>query len=421
MEHGAHRVQNKMVLPYRVLDLCDGKGIFCGKILGDLGCDVIKVEKPGGGPSLDLGPFDHESPDPPKSLFWLAYNTNKRSVTLNIENTDGKEIFKRLVQKADVVLESFPPGYMAGLGLGYEELSKVNPSLVMTSITPFGQSGPYRDFKASDLTLWCLGGMAYVSGDPDRAPVRVSSPQSYLHGAAAAAAATLIALYHRELTGETQWIDVSIQEAVVHTLMNVVQFWDVCGIVLKRSGAFRTGLSTAANQRLIWRCRDGYVNFPIYATAGGAQSNAKLVRWMESEGIRDEYLSSIQWEEFDLSTASQEQFDRVEGSIGRFFKSHTMDELYQGAIERGIMLYPVYGAKEIREDPQLMARGFWSNVDQPELGEVSFFPGSPFVFSGERQSIDRAPRIGEHNEEIYCAELGISEEELVTLKEAGVI
>lgn len=421
MEHGAHRVQNKMVLPYRVLDLCDGKGIFCGKILGDLGCDVIKVEKPGGGPSLDLGPFDHESPDPPKSLFWLAYNTNKRSVTLNIENTDGKEIFKRLVQKADVVLESFPPGYMAGLGLGYEELSKVNPSLVMTSITPFGQSGPYRDFKASDLTLWCLGGMAYVSGDPDRAPVRVSSPQSYLHGAAAAAAATLIALYHRELTGETQWIDVSIQEAVVHTLMNVVQFWDVCGIVLKRSGAFRTGLSTAANQRLIWRCRDGYVNFPIYATAGGAQSNAKLVRWMESEGIRDEYLSSIRWEEFDLSTASQEQFDRVEGSIGRFFKSHTMDELYQGAIERGIMLYPVYGAKEIREDPQLMARGFWSNVDQPELGEVSFFPGSPFVFSGERQSIDRAPRIGEHNEEIYCAELGISEKELVTLKEAGVI
>jgi crotonobetainyl-CoA:carnitine CoA-transferase CaiB-like acyl-CoA transferase len=263
--------------------------------------------------------------------------------------------------------------------------------------------------------------MAYVSGDPDRAPVQVSSPQSYLHGAAAAASATLIALYYRELTGETQWVDVSIQEAVVHTLMNVVQFWDVCGIVLKRSGAFRTGLSTAANQRLIWRCKDGYVNFPIYATAAGAQSNAKLIRWMESEGIRDEYLSSIQWEEFDLSTASQEQFDRFEGSIGRFFKSHTMEELYQGAIERGIMLYPVYGAKEIREDPQLMARGFWSNVDHPELGEVIFFPGSPFVFAGERQNIHRAPLIGEHNEDIYCAELGISEEELITLQEAGVI
>ena len=389
--------------------------------MGDLGCDVIQVEKPGGDPPLILGPFDHDSLDPQKNLFWLAYNTNKRSITLDIEKPDGKKIFKRLVQKADVVLESFSPGYMAGLGLGYEELSKVNPNLVMTSITPFGQSGPYRDFKASDLTLWCLGGMAYVSGDPDRAPVQVSSPQAYLHGGAAAAAATLIALYYREIAGEGQWIDVSIQEAVVHTLMNVVQFWDLCGIVLKRSGTFRTGLSTAANQRLIWRCQDGYVNFPIYATAGGAQSNAKLVRWMESEGIRDEYLSSIQWEVFDLSSASQDQFDRVEGSIARFFKSHTMDELYQGAIERGIMLYPVYGAKEIREDPQLMARGFWSNVDHPELGEVSFFPGSPFVFSGERQNIHRAPLIAEHNRDIYCAELGISEEEFVTLKEGGVI
>jgi len=414
-------LQNGVMIPYRVLDLCDEKGFFCGRILGDLGCDVIQVTKPGDHPSRNAGSLDHKTSDQQENLFWLAYNANKRNITLNIENTAGKEIFKRLAQKADVVIESFSPGYMASLGLGYKEISHVNPSLVMTSITPFGQSGPYRDFKASDLTLWCLGGMAYVSGDPDRAPVQVSSPQSYLHGGAAAAAATLIALYHRELTGEGQWIDVSIQEAVAHTLMNVVQFWDVCGIVLKRSGVFRTGLSTAANQRLIWRCKDGYVNFPIYATTGGAQSNAKLVRWMEQEGIRDESLSAIQWEEFDLSGASQEQFNRVEGSIARFFEKHTMDELYQGAIERGIMLYPVYGAKEIQEDPQLMARGFWSNVVHPELGEITFFPGSPFVFSGERQNIHRPPLIGEHNEEVYGTELGISDDELRSLRQAGVI
>ena len=414
-------LQNGWMMPYRVLDLCDEKGFFCGRVLGDLGCDVIQVMKPGDDPSRNAGSLNRKASDQQESLFWLAYNANKRSITLNIESTAGKDIFKRLAQKADVVIESFSPGYMASLGLGYEEICNVNPGLVMTSITPFGQSGPYRDFKASDLTLWCLGGMAYVSGDPDRAPVRVSSPQSYLHGGAAAAAATLIALYHREMTGEAQWIDVSIQEAVVHTLMNVVQFWDVCDIVLKRSGVFRTGLSTAANQRLIWRCKDGYVNFPIYATAGGAQSNAKLVRWMEKEGIRDESLSTIQWEEFDLSSASQEQFNRVEGSIARFFERHTMDELYQGAIERGIMLYPVYGAKEIREDPQLMARGFWGNVDHPELGEIPFFPGSPFVFSGERQAIRRPPLIGEHSEEVYGAELGISGDELKSLRQAGVI
>ena len=397
------------MLCYRVLDLCDEKGIFCGRILADLGADVIKIEIPGNNPNRE------------KSLFWLAYNANKRSITLDIERTEGKEIFKNLVEKADVVLESFPPGYMAGLGLGYEDLLKINPHLVMTSISPFGQSGPYRDFKASDLTLWCLGGMAYMSGDPDRAPVQVSVPQSYLHGAAAASAATLIALYYRELTGESQWVDVSIQEAVVHTLMNVVQFWDVSGIVLKRSGAFRTGLSTAANQRLIWRCKDGYVNFPIYATVGGARSNAKLVRWMESEGIRDDYLSHIRWEEFDLSTASQEQFDRVESSIGCFFKSHTMEELYQGAIERGIMLYPAYGAREIQEEPQLKARGFWSNLRHPEIGEITYFPGSPFVFSGKRAEIRRAPLTGEHNEDIYCVELEISKEKLIALKQSGII
>ncbi len=414
-------LQNGWMMPYRVLDLCDEKGFFCGRILGDLGCDVIHVMKPGVGPSRNAGSLNRKASDQQESLFWLAYNANKRSITLDIESAAGKEIFKRLAQKADVVIESFSPGYMDGLGLGYGEISNVNPSLVMTSITPFGQSGPYCDFKATDLTLWCLGGMAYVSGDPDRAPVQVSSPQSYLHGGAAAASATLVALYHREMTGKAQWIDVSIQEAVVHTLMNVVQFWDVCGIVLKRSGVFRTGLSTAANQRLIWRCKDGFVNFPIYATVGGAQSNEKLVRWMGEEGIRDETLSTIQWEEFDISTASQEQFNRVEGSIGRFFEKHTMDELYQGAIERGIMLYPVYGAKEIMEDPQLMARGFWSSVVHPELGEIPFFPGSPFVFSGERQNIQRPPLIGEHNEDVYGTDLGISGDELRSLKQAGVI
>jgi len=145
------------------------------------------------------------------------------------------------------------------------------------------------------------------------------------------------------------------------------------------------------------------------------------VHWMESEGIRDEYLSSIRWEEFDLSTASQEQFDRVESSIGCFFKSHTMEELYQGAIQRGIMLYPAYGVGEIQEEPQLEARGFWSNVCHPEIGEMDHFPGSPFVFSGERSNIRPAPLTGEHNEDIYCAELKMSKEELITLRQSGVI
>ncbi len=201
-----------LLSPYRVLDLTGAECLLCGKILADLGADVIRIEGPKGDTTRSQAPFFHDRVSPDLSLFHFHFNANKRSITLDIECTKGKEIFKRLVEKADAVLESFPPGTMTNLGLGYEDLLKVNSRLVMTAISPFGQSGPYRDFKASDLTLWCLGGMAYVSGDPDRAPVQVSSPQSYLHGAAAAATATLIALYFRELTGESQWVDVSIQE-----------------------------------------------------------------------------------------------------------------------------------------------------------------------------------------------------------------
>ncbi|MFH1382669.1 MAG: CoA transferase [Chloroflexota bacterium] len=409
------------VPPYRVLDLTDEKGLFCGRILADLGADVVKIELPGGDPARHIGPFYHDDPDLEKSLLWMAYNANKRGVTLNIESAGGKAIFKTLVGQADAVIESFPPGYLAGLGLAYTDLSTLNPGLIMTSISPFGQDGPYRDFKASDLTLWCLGGMAYVSGDPDRPPVQVSCPQAYLHGAAAAAAATLIALYHREMTGEGQPIDVSIQEAVIPTLMNVPQFWDVSGTVLKRAGIFRTGLSTTANQRLVWRCKDGYVNFPMFGGMQGARTNRGLVRWMESENMSDGYLSDIKWEEFNMANATQEQFDRFEGPISRFFLNHTMAELYQGAIERDIMLYPVYSAKEVHDDIQLQARNFWSNIEHEELGETLVYPGSPFVLSGRRPGLRRAPLIGEHNEDIYCGELGFSGRKISSLRRAGAI
>jgi len=407
---------------FRVLDLTDEKGFLCGRILGDLGADVIKIEPPGGEPSRNIGPFYKDIPHPEKSLCWFAFNANKRGITLNLESADGREILWRLVKKADVLIESSPPGYLKSLGMGYEELSGLNAGLIMTSITPFGQSGPHSHFKASDLTLWCLGGMAYVSGDPDRAPICVSFPQSYVHAGANAAAGTMIALYHRELTGEGQWIDLSIQEAVKGTVLNARQFWELNNIILKRAGPFRIGLSTTANQRLIWRCKDGYVNFSVIAGLAGVRTNTAIVQWMESEGMGDEYLSGMNWEEFDMANATQEQFDRFEHAISCFFESHTVEELYRGAIERRIMLYPVCTAKELWEDPQLKARGFWEEVDCPELGEKLACPGSAFVFSGERLKLRRrAPLIGEHNEEVYRGELGLAKEELSVLKHAGAI
>ena len=179
----------KLLSPYRVLDLTDEKGLLCGKILGDMGADVIKIERPGGDSARQLGPFYHDDPDPEKSLYWFAFNTNKRGITLNIESADGLDVFKRLVKSADFVVESFAPGHMDRLGIGYRDLEQINPGVILVSITPFGQSGPYveRLYKDTDMILWALGGMMAICGDPDRPPNQISFPHAYLHGGAEAA------------------------------------------------------------------------------------------------------------------------------------------------------------------------------------------------------------------------------------------
>ncbi|MDO8674033.1 MAG: CoA transferase, partial [Dehalococcoidia bacterium] len=268
-----------LLSPYRILDLTDEKGVACGRVLADFGADVIKVERPGGDPSRNIGPFYHNIPDPEKSLFWFAYNANKRGITLDLETTAGRDLFKKLVETADAVVESFPPGYMESLGLGYGDLARINPGIILTSISPFGQTGPHKDFKGPDLITWGMGGMMYVSGDPDRPPIRISCPQSYPHGGTIAATGTMFALFHRGATGEGQHVDVSIQEQVVRTLMVVRQFWDVGGENLERIGQYR------GSQRLIWPCKDGYVNFTIHGGAGGLRSNQGLVDWLKSDGV----------------------------------------------------------------------------------------------------------------------------------------
>jgi len=411
-----------LLSPYRVLDLCDEKGVVCGRILGDFGADVIKVESPGGDPCRNIGPFYHDIPHPENSLFWFAYCANKRGITLNIESADGKEIFRKLVKTADVVVESFLPGYMDSLGLGYTELSQVNHSLIMTSITPFGQTGPYKDFKGSDLITWSVGGMTQVSGYPDRPPLRASFPQSYPHGGAVGAAGTMFALYYRTISGEGQYVDVSIQEQVVRTLCNVRQFWDVCRINLNRAGQYRVGLSAASNNRLIWQCKDGYVCFNTAFSAGpSGRSNQALVDWMNNEGIKDEYLNSIDWSEYSAAQTTEEQFARLEIPISKFFMKHTMAELFEGAIERRVMIYPAYSAKEIVEDPQLKDREFWEELEHPELDDTVTYPGAFVKFSETESGLRRrAPLIGEHNQEVY-AELGLSDEDLLILKQSGVI
>src|SRR6202008_191654 len=190
-----------LLSPFRVLDLTDELGFLCGKVLGDLGADVIKIEPRGGDPARRLGPFYKNQPDPEKSLYWFGFNNNKRGVTLDLEKSEGQKLLARLAADADFVIESFTPGYLDKLKSGYAALAKTNPKLVWVSITPFGQSGPYSKFHASDIEIMALSGSMSLTGAPDRPPLRVPFPQSYSWTGSYAAVGALTAHYHRELTG----------------------------------------------------------------------------------------------------------------------------------------------------------------------------------------------------------------------------
>ena len=219
---------SEMLSPYRVLDLTNERGHFAGKLLADLGADVIKVEPPGGDPSRKRGPFVDDIPGPDRSLRWLAWNTNKRSVTINLSDLTGPGQFLHLARSADIVLESFAPGRMDEVGLGYDALCKVNPGLILVSISPFGQTGPYRDYQATDIVSWAMSGNMSITGESSRPPAHVSDDcQSLLHAGGDAVIGALIALTQRGRTGRGQHVDLSIQEATARGLYQISGSWDM--------------------------------------------------------------------------------------------------------------------------------------------------------------------------------------------------
>ena len=419
----AQQQSGPFLSPYRVLDLTDERGILCGKILADLGADVVQVEPPGGSAARNIGPFYHNEVHPEKSLFWWAYAANKRGITLNLHTADGAELLKGLVKDAHFLIESFPPGYLEGLGLGYEELRAMNPGLVMVSITPFGQDGPYAGYKAPDIVGMAMGGLMYLTGDPDRAPVRVGFPQFHLHGSAAAAAGAMIAHTHRALTGEGQHVDVSCQQAVAKTLIHAPQFWDIEGTILKRMGIYRQS-SAETVTRVTWQCLDGYVNFmPSGGAAGQVRSIRSLLEWMDEEGMGDKELEAVNWENMGYGTGRAEIMQKTVAPLERFFASHTRAELTQGSLDRRVLLFPVATPGDLLDHPQLKARDYFKELDHPELGESVAYPGV-FVKDQAGDGVQlrrRPPLIGEHNGEIYQGEMGLSPSQLAALKEGKVI
>jgi crotonobetainyl-CoA:carnitine CoA-transferase CaiB-like acyl-CoA transferase len=412
-----------LLAPFRVLDLTDELGFLCGKILGDLGADVIKVERPGGDPARSLGPFYGNKPDPEKSLYWFGFNNNKRGITLNLESSEGQELFRRLVAGADFVIETFVPGYLERLGLGYAALSRVNPRLIETSITPFGQTGPYSKFKASDIEIMAMSGCMSLTGAPDRSPLRVTFPQSYLWTASYAAVGALTAHFHSQKTGEGQLVDVSGQACLLWAFSHAHVFWDLNRQLEKRAGSFMTGRSiTGAQMRVFWPCKDGYLNFIIYGGDAGRRTNQALVDWMHSKGQAPDFLKQKDWTTFNIAEVTQEEIDKMEAPIARFFQGVTKKEFFETVIERQMLGYPVASVEEIFADPQHQARNFWQEIYHPELGSSLTYPGPFARFTAGACGVwRRAPLIGEHNREVYCGELGLSAAEFEKLKPEGVI
>jgi len=404
-----------MLSGLRVLDLTDETGWLAGKILGDLGADVIKIEPPGGDREGRRPPFLHGVADPERSLAWLALNTSKRGITLDLAAAAGRSLFQQLVGGSDVVLESFTPGALDALGVGCAALRREHARLVYCAITPFGSTGPHAGFRARDLVVVAMGGNAAMTGDPDRPPVRCSLPTAYYHAAPEAALGILMALHARESSGRGDFVDVSLQECQLASLLGGPGMHASAERPPRRSGA-RTGRT-----REIWPVRDGHVSFGLRGGAARVPGLRALVAWMDEVGHAPQWLRDYDWEAFRPEALDAAELARLEQAFGAFFASLGMRELYEGALERRVLLAPCNDAREVIEQRQLRERGLFVSIDYPHLGAAIEHPAFFGRSSAHATAIRRrAPRIGEHNDEVY-GELGIDPDELEKLASEGVV
>lgn len=400
---------------YRVLDLTDERGIYCTKLLADLGADVILVEPPSGHKGRHRGPYFHDEVHPEKSLYFLYFNTDKHSITLNLEHPDGQDLFKKLVKKADVVVESFQPGYLKKLGLDYKALSKINPKLVMASVTLFGQTGPYKNYKGSDLVAMAMGGYMQITGNPDHPPLRLGNEHAHYPGSQYMAVGITGALYYRDfVSGKGQHIDVSQVEATIpyHIEQHQAMMWHFTG-----QNPVRQGLNSQVGVPLgAFPAKDGWIGVLTVA----AQEWDNLAKWVfevtGEKAILDESLKGV------VGTGRRQRYEEVNAYITAFTTQVNRDELFHdGQQKRGVPLHPVNAVEDLLNDPHLKASDFWMELDHPVVGKLKYPKRGPFDGEDVPALRKAAPLLGEHNEEIYCGELGLTKKDLALLCSAGII
>ncbi|MCK9518862.1 MAG: CoA transferase [Dehalococcoidia bacterium] len=402
----------------RVVEFCDELGSYCGRLLADLGAEVIKVEPPGGGLQRRTPPFyKGAEPGPDTAIGFWVHNTSKKSVVLNLETDEGRAKAKQLALTADVVIEDNTPGWMADRGLGFEELRREKPSLVYTSITGFGQDGPHAKWAYSDIVGQATGGIMTLAGEMADPPNTVYGNQSDVSASVQAAQGTLIAVLHADATGEGQHVDVSAQESLSMSQETAMQTWD-----LQKRNRVRTGERGSLPLTLpalgVYPTKDGYVQLMILAPAGA--DFPVLVDWMREKGMvgdLDEEPYASLCATLNMAAVTQ-ILGNPESAAGQvpllmhihqvvadFFATLTSVEAYEEGQRRTLLIGIVSTPKNLAENTQLRARNWFAQLDFDYLGQELEFPGPPYRLSETPAVIERPPRLGEHTDAIL-AELG---------------
>ena len=397
----------------KVLDLSwHITGPYCTKLLADYGADVIKVERPGkGDPTRTMGPFFKDDPNPEKSGPFLHLNTNKKGITLNLKSATGKKILKQLAADADILVESFRPHVMPGLGLDYQALEKINPRLVMVSISSFGQTGPYRDFKASEIVEYAMGGEMYSTGIAGREPLKLGGNVIQYQAGTVAAVATLGAFYAAEDQGTGQHVDISIMETQAGSADRRIMYilgYIMAGVITTRWPPPREAVRMLIMPQGVYPCKDGFVN-----TLSLPQWWSRYIEALGMPELKDDpRFQNI------YSAEAGMEFDAIWYS---WLADHSKQELFDIFLKSKIASAPLNSPEDLLKYTQLKAREYFVEVDHPETGKITY-PGAPFQMSETSWKIRQpAPLLGQHNEEIYCGLLGHTKQELVKFREGGII
>ena len=409
--------------PFRVIDLTNELGQLAGRMLGDLGAEVIKVEQPGGDESRFIGPFRGDVVDPEYSLHWWTFNANKLGATLDLTRTAGQELFTKLLDTADFLIETCPPDAAAALGLGVEAVHSSHPGLVHTSITPFGRDGPYANWKATDLVGTAMGGLSSLCGAPGRPPIRPTASQGFTQASAQAVVGTLIAHYQRTKTGRGQHVDQSMQEAVTFTHDNASPTWDIRGINNGRPGNGRE-IGGYKSGQYVYEAADGYVAALSYGGLFGLTAR-QTIEWLDHHGMAgdltsEEWLAKLDATQGILIPPTGEDGDHLNDVLVAFCKQFTRAQLVTEAqqIRNGWGI--VHTPRDLLENEHLAAREYWTEIEHEEAHVT--YPGPWARLSKTPISIrHRAPRIGEHNFYVYGNLLGFSDDEIMQLSDEGAI